>query len=100
MLLVWKQEELEPLHTVKQLVSVFRLHASRLVMTGNSLVRWNGVGEKAQHCFGRSALPMLWDFAEPNFLGTATGCIDFSNFLLLRSFGVVSSIVMRACCPG
>jgi putative DNA methylase len=52
----------------------------RLVMTGNSLVRWNGVGEKAQHCFGRQALPMLWDFAEPNFLGTATGCIDSAIF--------------------
>lgn len=48
----------------------------RLAMTGNSLVRWNGVGQKAQHCFGRQALPMLWDFAEPNFLGTATGSLD------------------------
>ncbi len=25
----------------------------RMAMTGNSLVRWNAVGEKAQHCFGR-----------------------------------------------
>jgi putative DNA methylase len=35
----------------------------RLAMTGNNLVRWNGVGEKAQHSFGRQAFPMLWDFA-------------------------------------
>lgn len=48
----------------------------RLCMTGNSLVRWNDVGQKAQHCFGRQALPMLWDFAEPNFLDTSTGSID------------------------
>jgi putative DNA methylase len=48
----------------------------RLAMTGNSLVRWNAVGEKAQHCFGRQALPMLWDYAEPNFLGYSTGSID------------------------
>jgi putative DNA methylase len=35
---------------------------------GNSLVRWNrSRRELAQHCFGRQALPMLWDFAEPNF---------------------------------
>ena len=47
----------------------------RLAMTGNSLVRWNAVGQKAQHCFGRQALPMTWDFAEPNFLGTATGSV-------------------------
>ncbi|MDN5940073.1 MAG: hypothetical protein L0H83_15625, partial [Salinisphaera sp.] len=45
-------------------------------MSGNSLVRWNGVGEKAQHCFGRQALPMLWDYAEPNFLASATGSVS------------------------
>ena len=48
----------------------------RMAMTGNSLVRWNAVGQKAQHCFGRQALPMIWDFAEPNFLATATGSAD------------------------
>lgn len=48
----------------------------RLAMTGNSLVRWNPVGQKAQHAFGRQALPMLWDFAEPNFFGDATGSIS------------------------
>jgi len=52
----------------------------RMAMTGNSLVRWNSVGEKAQHCFGRQAFPMLWDFAEPNFLATATGSIDAAVF--------------------
>lgn len=52
----------------------------RMAMTGNSLVRWNSTGEKAQHCFGRQALPMLWDFAEPNFLGNATGSVDAAVF--------------------
>ena len=52
----------------------------RLAMTGNSLVRWNGVGEKAQHCFGRQALPMLWDFAEVNFLADATGSLSAAVF--------------------
>ncbi len=51
------------------------LVVDRLAMTGNSLVRWNSVGQKAQHCFGRQALPMVWDFAEPNFLATATGSV-------------------------
>ncbi len=70
----------------------------RMAMSGNSLVRWNGVGEKAQHCFGRQALPMLWDFAEPNFLGTATGSFDAAVFysydpipnLPTETFGKVS----------
>ncbi len=52
------------------------LAVDRLAMSGNSLVRWNPVGQKAQHCFGRQALPMVWDYAEPNFLGTATGSVD------------------------
>ena len=52
----------------------------RVAMTGNSLVRWNSAGQKAQHCFGRQALPMIWDFAEPNFLAAATGSIEAAVF--------------------
>ena len=48
----------------------------RIAMTGNNLVRWNAVGQKAQHCFGRQALPMVWDYAEPNCLAFSTGSID------------------------
>ncbi len=49
------------------------LGISRVAMTGDSLVRWNPVGEKAQHMFGRQAISMIWDFAEPNPLSDATG---------------------------
>jgi putative DNA methylase len=52
------------------------LAVDRSVMGGNTLVRWNSVGEKAQHAFGRQALPMVWDFAEPNLLGEATGSLS------------------------
>lgn len=52
----------------------------RMVMTGNSLVRWNSTGQKAQHCFGRQALAMLWDYAEPNFFADATGSWDAAVF--------------------
>lgn len=53
---------------------------NRLAMTGCSLVRWNPVGEKAQHAFGRQALSMVWDYAEPNFLGRSTGCLHAAVF--------------------
>ncbi len=56
------------------------LAVDRMAMTGNTLVRWNGVGQKAQHCFGRQALPMVWDFAEPNFMAAATGSVDAAIF--------------------
>ena len=52
----------------------------RMAMTGNNLVRWNSVGQKAQHCFGRQAIPMVWDFAEPNFLASATGSLSAALF--------------------
>ena len=78
-----------------QAVSVYLAFAiDRLAMTGNNLVRWNGVGEKAQHCFGRQALPMLWDFAEPNFLGTATGCLDSALFY---SYDPLTSLPRSGC---
>jgi putative DNA methylase len=46
---------------------------NRVAMSENSLVRWNPVGEKAQHMFGRQAISMLWDFADTNPFGKATG---------------------------
>lgn len=46
---------------------------SRVAMSANSLVRWNPVGEKAQHMFARQAVSMLWDFADTNTFGKATG---------------------------
>ncbi len=58
------------------IITYLALAISRLAMTGNSLVRWNPVGEKAQHAFGRQAISMLWDFAEVNFFGSATGSIE------------------------
>lgn len=64
-----------------QAIGIFLAFAiDRMAMTGNSLVRWNSTGQKAQHCFGRQALPMMWDFAEPNFFGNATGCLDAAFF--------------------
>ena len=58
----------------------FAFAIDRMAMSGNNLVRWNSVGEKAQHCFGRQALPMLWDFAEPNFLADSTGSLNSAVF--------------------
>jgi putative DNA methylase len=49
------------------------LALNRIAMSANSLVRWNPVGEKAQHMFARQAISMLWDFADTNPLAKATG---------------------------
>ena len=49
---------------------------NRVAMSANSLVRWNPVGEKAQHMFARQAVSMLWDYADTNPLGKATGSLE------------------------
>ena len=48
----------------RDLASVLTLAFNRVLMSGMSLTRWNAVGEKMQHTFGRQALPIVWDFAE------------------------------------
>ncbi len=60
-------------------VSVYLAFAvDRVTMAGNSLCRWNAVGEKAQHFLGRQAISMIWDFAEVNPMFTATGSLGTS----------------------
>ena len=45
----------------------------RLANQNSSICRWNNRGEKVEGTFSRFALPIIWDFAETNPLGTATG---------------------------
>jgi len=52
------------------------LAVDRSAMGGNTLTRWNPVGPKAQHAFGRQTLSMVWDYAETNLLGEATGSLS------------------------
>jgi putative DNA methylase len=41
-----------------------------------SLASWVSAGEFVAHSFTRQALPMVWDFAEANILGSSSGCWD------------------------
>ena len=76
-------------------VSVYLgLAVDRLAMTGNSLVRWNPHGPKAQHCFGLQALPMVWHYAEPNFFASATGSADAA--FTCAADGLASSAITSA----
>jgi putative DNA methylase len=45
----------------------------RVAMSNSSLGRWNPVGEKVQHMFGRQAISMVWDYPEVTPFGTTTG---------------------------
>jgi putative DNA methylase len=76
--------------------------ANRVAMSANSLVRWNPVGEKAQHMFARQAVSMLWDFAETNPFGKATGSWDAAIDLeadpigSMQTRGVIAGTVRQA----
>ncbi len=40
---------------------------------GNALCAWEPVAQCPRHLFGRQAIPMVWDYAEGNPLGKASG---------------------------
>ncbi|AKB61064.1 DUF1156 domain-containing protein [Methanosarcina mazei] len=40
---------------------------------GNSLCRWENIAQCPRQLFGRQAIPMVWDFAEGNPLGSSSG---------------------------
>ena len=49
------------------------LAADRCTDFNNSLCRWSPSNQKVMNLFGRQAIPMVWDFAEANFLGESVG---------------------------
>ena len=40
---------------------------------GNSLCGWEPIAQCPRHLFGRQAIPMIWDYAEANPLGSSSG---------------------------
>ncbi len=65
----------------------------RVAMSVNSLARWNPVGAKIQHCFGRQALSMIWDFADANVLFTSTGSWEAAIEMTVNSLSEMSGAV-------
>ena len=49
------------------------LMLDRLTNQNSAISRWHNRGEKVEGTFSRFALPIVWDFAETNPLGAATG---------------------------
>jgi putative DNA methylase len=49
------------------------LAADRCADFNNSLCRWSPSNEKVMNLFGKQAIPMVFDFAEANFLGKSVG---------------------------
>jgi len=57
-----------------QAVGVYLAFAlSKQADLGNSLCRWESIAQCPRQLFGRQAIPMVWDFAEGNPLGSSSG---------------------------
>ena len=63
---------------------------SRLANQSSSISRWNNRRETLEGTFARFALPIVWDFAESNPLGTTTGGYQ-------SALEWVSRVVSHAC---
>jgi len=58
----------------EQVVRTFlALAANRCADFNNSLCRWSPSNQKVMNLFGKQAIPMVFDFAEANFLGNSVG---------------------------
>lgn len=59
--------------------SCLALAVDKTAQYGSSLCRWKASGQNLVDTFGRQALPIIWDFAESNIFGDASG--DFGGIV-------------------
>lgn len=67
------------------------LGVSRLTDICNSLCRWENTKTQVRNLFGRQAIPMIWDYAEPNIFAEAAGDYGVSLDNLLKALEKVPS---------
>jgi putative DNA methylase len=63
------------------------MQLSRLADLGNALCRWEPVAQCPRQLFARQAIPMVWDFAEGNPLGSSSGSWTVLLTGTARAFG-------------
>lgn len=57
----------------RMVTTFLALALDRCADFNNALCRWSAGNQKVMNLFGRSAIPMVWDFAEANMLGESVG---------------------------
>ncbi len=62
-----------PIELSKIIIAYLAIILGRLADKNANLVVYNVYGEKIEHVFGRTALPMAWDYAELNVFSGANG---------------------------
>ena len=73
----------------KAVTSYLALTFDRMAMSYNSLTGWQSGYEKMGNMFSRQALPMVWDYAEPNTIG---GTVRSWESLFTDTLDVISGM--------
>ncbi|MFX0199378.1 MAG: DUF1156 domain-containing protein [Candidatus Hodarchaeota archaeon] len=63
----------QPIELSKIIIAYLAIILGRLADKNANLVFYNAYGEKIEHVFGRTALPMSWDYVELNVFSGANG---------------------------
>jgi putative DNA methylase len=58
----------------RTLITFLALAVDRCADFNNALCRWKPSGEQSLQLFARQAIPMVWDFVEPNIMGEVAVC--------------------------
>ncbi len=77
---------------IKSLIAYMGLLVGRLADYSSTLCTWESHGELIGHTFTRQALPMVWDFAEVNPLGDASGNASSALEWIVQVIRSVSNI--------
>jgi len=65
--------EIEADAYARTVTTFLALALDRCADFNNNLCRWAASNQKVMNLFGRQIVPMVWDFAEANFLGESVG---------------------------
>jgi len=80
----------------KAIATYLGIMCDRIADYNSSITHWHNTGEKMSNTFSRQALPMVWDFAEINPLGNASGALDWIlNFVKRECFAPNSSATVQ-----
>ena len=70
------------------------LGVSKIADSGNALVSWKASMDQPIHLFTRQAIPMMWDFAEPNVFSGAMGDLIVTLRNIARVIDNLPSTIM------
>ena len=79
----------------RDVTTFLSLALDRAVSFNNSLCRWNG--NQTVFIFTKQAIPMLWDFSEPNLMGKKAVCWHTSVNITANALETVTSNPLEPC---